>query len=131
MKNVFIGLLIVAAGTGVFFFLRKKNNTTPKNEINKEWIFGSWKAVPDQATADSNLVPFRFDFKADGLLLRSAGDSVKKDTAYYAWTKTGSILLKKAASDTTGQELIVISLKTDSLQLKSGENNQTLFTKTR
>ena len=130
MNKAFIGLLIVAAGAGAFFFLRKKNKPTEENPtIKHELIIGSWKAAPGQTGADSAITNFKFEFLKDGLVLQSVSDTVKADTAYYAWTKPAAIMFKKAAADTTGTVYTVSALQGDSLQLQTGEKIQTLFTR--
>ncbi len=102
MNKAFIGLLIVAAATGAFFLLRKKNTSTEeKPVIKQELIIGSWKAAPGQTGADSAIANFKFEFLKDGLVLQSVSDTLKADTAYYAWTKPAEIMFKTTTADTT------------------------------
>lgn len=130
MNKAFIGLLVVAAATGAFFFLRKKDKPTEeKPGIKQELIIGSWKAPTGQTGADSAISNFRFDFLKDGIVLQAVSDTVKADTVYYAWTKPAEIMLKKTASDSTGTVFTVNVLQGDSLQLQTGDNLKTIFTR--
>lgn len=126
MKNVFIGLLIVAAGTGIFFLLRKKKGKSTANEINKEWIVGKWKA---DAGKDSAFSLYRYDFTKDGNILRSLSDSAKADTSHYEWNKANELVWKEKANDSTGEFFSIIKLTKDSLQIQSKDSATILFTK--
>lgn len=126
MNKLFIGLLIVAAGTGVFFFLRTKKNTSTSNEIKKEWILGKWKA---DAGKDSAFSSYNYDFLKDGSILRSLNDSAKADTSHYEWDKNNELLWKENASDSAGKIFSVIKLTLDSLQVQSKDSVKILFTK--
>lgn len=126
MNKLLIGLLVVAAGAGVYFFLLKKKKLADKPETKKEWIIGSWNA---QNEVDSNGLSGRFEFRTDGLVLRAVNDSSKADTTYYSWTKTGALMFKNTAEDSTGKEYPVISLTTDSLRVKTGDSSTVLLTK--
>jgi len=55
MKNLFIGLLIVAAGAGAFFFLRNKKQSS-EVRIDKELLVGKWKLQSFQAGKDSGKI---------------------------------------------------------------------------
>ena len=126
MKNVLIGLLIIAAGTGAFFLLRKKKNTTTTGNINKEWIIGKWKADDSK---DSAFSQYSYDFLKDGNIVRSLNDSVKADTSYYEWNKDNELLWKERAADSTGKVFSVVKLTQDSLQVQSKDSVQILFIK--
>ncbi len=126
MKNLFIGLLIVAAGTGIFFLLRKKTNTTTTNGINKEWIIGKWKA---DAGKDSLFSSYHYDFLKGGNVLRSLNDSAKADTSHYEWNKANELVWKEKNSDSTGKIFSVLKLTLDSLQVQSKDSAIILFTK--
>ena len=42
MKKLFIGLLIIAAGAGAYYFLQKKKSE-PTDKLDKELLVGKWK----------------------------------------------------------------------------------------
>jgi hypothetical protein len=126
MNKLIIGLLIIAAGAGAFFLLRKKKEITVTNSINKEWIIGKWK--PD-AVNDSNFSKFQFDFQKDGKVVRSLNDSTKTDTTHYQWNKANNLVWKEKASDSTGKVYLVTKLAVDSLQIQSTDSSSVLFTK--
>lgn len=121
MKNVFIGLLIIAAGTGVYFFLIKKKNTGTEqaNAINKELLAGKWKTVSYQPVVDSLQPLYGYDFQKDGIALRSASDTVKADTTHYSWNKENELVIKANAADTAGVAYVVQKLSADTLQVQS------------
>ncbi len=126
MNKLFIGLLIVAAGAGVFFLLRKKKNTSTTNDIKKEWIVGKWKA---DAGKDSVFSSYTYDFLKDGNILRSLNDSVKADTSHYEWNKNNELVWKERASDSTGNIFSVVKLTLDSLQVQGADSSTVLFIK--
>jgi hypothetical protein len=126
MNKLIIGLLVIAAGAGVFFLLRKKKETTVTNSINKEWIIGKWK--PD-AVSDSNFSKFQFDFQKDGNLVRLLNDSAKTDTTHYQWNKANELVWKEKATDSTGKVYLVTKLTVDTLQMQAPDNLFVLFTK--
>ncbi len=126
MNKLFIGLLIVAAGAGVFFFLRTKKNTSPNNYIKKEWILGKWKA---DASKDSVFSSYNYDFLKDGNILRSLNDSAKADTSHYEWNKANELIWKEKASDSTGKIFAVLKLTPDSLQVQAADSSTVLFLK--
>lgn len=126
MKNVFIGLLVVAAGAGVYFFVLKKKQKETKATINKEWVIGKWKA---STAKDSAFNSYQYNFLKDGSVLRSVSDTVKADTLYYEWSKANELVWKEKASDSTGKIFAVIKQTSDSLQLQSTDSLVILFTK--
>lgn len=126
MNKLFIGLLIVAAGAGIFFVLRKKKSTSTTTKINKEWIIGKWNA---DAGKDSAFSQYRYDFLNDGNIVRSLNDSAKADTAHYEWNKKNELLWKEKAGDSTGKIFSVLKLTQDSLQVQSQDSATILFVK--
>lgn len=126
MNKLFIGLLIVAAGAGIFFVLRKKKSTSTTTKINKEWIIGKWNA---DAGKDSAFSQYRYDFLNDGNIVRSLNDSAKADTAHYEWNKKNELLWKEKAGDSTGKIFSVLKLTQDSLQMQSQDSATILFVK--
>lgn len=130
MKKVFIGLLILAAGAGVFFLLRKKKNETAIT-INKELIVGKWKAVAEQPAKDSAQPIYQYEFQQPGAVIRSLSDSAITDTSYYEWSRKNELVWKQNASDTAGTIYTVVLLTKDSLQLQSKDSATTSFIKSR
>ncbi|HEV7783080.1 MAG TPA: hypothetical protein VGO58_17515 [Chitinophagaceae bacterium] len=128
MNKLLIGLLIVAAGTGAFFLLRKKKDATVTTGLNKEWIVGQWKTDAVMSN-DSNFSKYRFDFQKDGNLVRSLNDSAKADTAHYEWSKTNELVWKEKTSDSVGKNFAVVKLTRDSLQVQGKDSVVILFTK--
>lgn len=126
MNKLFIGLLIVAAGAGVFFLLRKKKDATTTNDIKKEWIVGKWKA---DAGKDSAFSSYSYDFLKDGNIVRSLNDSVKADTSHYEWDKNNAFIWKENAGDSTGKIFSVLKLTQDSLQVQAADSSTVLFIK--
>lgn len=128
MNKLIIGLLVVAAGAGIFLLLRKKKETTTANTITKEWIVGKWKSDAVIAN-DSNFSRYQFDFQKEGNVVRSLNDSVRKDTSHYEWSKASELVWKEKASDSTGKVYVVTKLTQDSLQVQAADNSTVLFTK--
>jgi hypothetical protein len=127
MNKLIIGLLIVAAGTGVFFLLRKKKDTTVTNGLNKEWIVGKWKQ--NAGTTDTSFSNYQFDFQKDGHVIRSLNDSVTADTTHYEWNKANDLVWMEKHGDSTGKTYAVLKLTPDSLQVQSADSSTMLFTK--
>jgi len=140
MKSLFIGLLIVAAGAGAFFFLRNKKQSN-EVQVNKELLVGKWKLQSFQAGKDSGKIflsgitgpidsnQSKYDYEfTNGDVVRSAGDSVKKTISYYEWKKN-QLVWKDDSRDNAGTELQVFKLTRDSLQLQSDDSTIVLFTK--
>jgi hypothetical protein len=128
MNKLFIGLLIVAAGTGAFFFFRNKNKTTA-SDITKEWIVGKWKNEPAKPLMDSARLSYQYEFDTTGRVIRTLNDSVKADTTHYSWTKKNELTWKDRITDSTEKVYSVIKLTQDSLQLRSPDSITFLFTR--
>ena len=141
MKKVFIGLLILAAGAGAFFFLRKKQNNIASNNIQKEWVVGKWKLDSIILSKDSNdkftqgiigivapdLMKYRYEFKTSGSVLLT--DSLTKDSSNYEWNKKNQLVWKENPADTSGEIFNVSIPHKDSLILQSTDSAVLLFTK--
>jgi hypothetical protein len=128
MNKLLIGLLVVAAGAGIFLLLRKKKDATTTNEIKKEWIVGKWKTAAVMAN-DSNFSKYQFDFQKDGNIVRSLNDSAKVDTSHYEWNKANELVWKEKASDSTAKIYVVTKLTQDSLQVQAADSSTVLFIK--
>lgn len=145
MKKLFLGLLIIAAGAGAYFLLQNKNKTVQNNnDLQKEWITGQWKldtmAIHSKDSAvsiftgvmalvDTNFMKYRYDFRKEGAIIQSLADSVIADTAYYEWKDKNELVWKDAATDSTGESLLVTTLNTGSLVLHSKDSVVFYFTK--
>ena len=143
MKKLFIGLLVIAAGAGIFFFLQNKKSED-SNTFQKELVVGKWKLnsldvkTKDSSAyylslisaIDSNFTKYRYDFKADGNVLKSLSDSVKADSSHYQWTKKNELTWKENATDSSASEIFTVTkLTTDSLLLLSKDSAIFVFTK--
>jgi len=142
MKKVFIGLLVIAAGAGAYWFLQNKKTST-ENSIQKELLTGTWKLnsldvkTGDSSayftllisSIDSNLTRYRYDFKENGYVLKSLADSLKADSSHYEWTKNNELAWKENITDSSGEVFFVTTLTKDSLLLQSKDSATFLFTK--
>lgn len=112
MKKVFIGLLILAAGAATFFLLQEKNKPIAGNNIQKEWIVGKWKLDSIILPKDSTnsfmagiagivapvLMKYRYEFRKDGAISFSLGDSLTKDSTRYKWNKKDQLVLERISN---------------------------------
>lgn len=129
MNKLFIGLLIVAAGAGIFFLLKKKKATSePVIAIKRELIIGKWKTEA-QPGNDSTFKDYQYEFSKDGNIVRLLNDSTIVDSSFYAWNKESNLEWKKNAVDSTGVLYKVVQLTDDSLQLVSKDSSVILFTR--
>ena len=129
MNKLFIGLLIVAAGAGVFFLLNKKKNEATATTINKELLVGKWEAVIEQPAGDSAEPIYQYEFQQAGTVLRSFQDSAIADTSHYEWSTNNELVWKKNSADSVGKIYAVVQLTKDSLQLQSEDSITALFIK--
>ena len=143
MKKVFIGLLILAAGAGAFFFLQKKDKPITGN-IQRELIIGKWKLDSILLPKDSNdnfmagipgivapdLMKYCYELKKDGAISFSLGDSLIKDSSRYEWNKENQLVWKEYPADTSSNNVFKVStLNKDSLVLQAEDSSILLFTK--
>ena len=127
MKKLFIGLLLVAAGTGAFYYFNQKTcSKSPQDSLNKELIIGKWKTDAVIAN-DSAFNKLHYNFEKEGLLIIS--DSIEADSTHYEWSKTNNLVWKDKATDSSGVSYTVLTLTTDSLRVQSKDSNIILFTK--
>jgi hypothetical protein len=123
MKKLFIGLLIIAAGTGAFFAFRKtRSKTIP---VDQTLIIGSWKTIGSPGV-DSVQSPVVYDFRKDGSVLIK-GDSTQQDTSYYIWDKKGELLIKKSNVGSNGTSLRIVKLTGDTSQLANTNRDSLSF----
>jgi hypothetical protein len=113
MNKLLIGLLIIAAGVGAFFYFRNKKQSSTENSIQKELLVGKWKMESIQTgkdssnsflvgmmgTVDSNLLKYGYEFTKDGNIFRSIGDSITKDSSRYEWNKKDQLVWKDNFKD--------------------------------
>ena len=143
MKKVFIGLLIIAAGTAAYYLLQKKNSPVTGNTIQQENTIGKWKLDSLYALKDTSnnfmlgiigiiepdLRKYNYEFKKDGSISLSIGDSLTADKSRYEWNKNNQLTWKEHPADTTGELFTVSLLNTDSRSLLSADSAVLLFTK--
>ena len=143
MKKIFIGLLVIAAGAGAYYFLQIKK-PAPRNNLQKELLIGKWKmdtlaihpydsttgiAIGLPGILDSNLYAYHYNFLADGHILQSIHDTVTTDTSYYEWSKKNELLIKEGTKDTTAEAFTISTLNNDSLVILSKDSSSFVFTK--
>jgi hypothetical protein len=128
MKKLLIGLLVVAAGTGIFFFACKQKDKPVTQELKKEMIIGQWTTQSTPGN-DSSFNQYRYEFQKEGQLVKSLNDSVKADTAHYEWNKDNELVWKENATDSAGKNFTVLKLTADSLQVQGKDSVTILFTK--
>jgi len=131
MKNVLIGLLIVAAGAGVYFFVIKKKKEKPVEQgIKKELIIGKWKGETT-TPPDSVLTRFSWEFRKDGSAIYAVGDSLNADTLFYSWKDSLGISIRKSSTDSLGIDYELGKLTADSLELKQNGSNPLILLKSK
>lgn len=117
MNKLLIGLLVVAAGAGVYFLLQKKKDQPVAHSLDKELIIGKWKPEPADP-GDSSNASYRYEFLETGTVLHSLNDSVLTDSSRYEWNKKDQMVWKENAADSVGRVFSVLMLTKDSLQLQ-------------
>jgi hypothetical protein len=129
MKQLLIGLLIIAAGTGIFFFVRNKKTNAQGESLNKDLIIGKWQT---SQKGDSAAIVSSYDFTKEGLIIEVSTDSLKAaDTSHYEWNKSNELVWKKTAADSASRTFSVIKLTQDTLQVRSKDSSTFLFTRTK
>lgn len=143
MKKIFIGLLVIAAGAGAYYFLQTKK-PSHENNLQKELLIGKWKmdtltihphdsatgiAIALLSMVDSNLKAYHYNFLADGHVLQMIHDTVTTDTSYYEWSKKNELLIKERTKDTTAEAFTISTLNSDSLVILSKDSSSFVFTK--
>ena len=117
MNKLIIGMLIIAAGAGVYFLLSKKKHSTETADIKKELIIGIWKVETYLPATDSLQPKDVYDFQKDGMAVRSVNDKINTDTVKYEWNKISELVIKENITDSTGKVYTVEKLTKDSLQI--------------
>lgn len=143
MKKIVIGLLVIAAGAGTYYFLQTKKPVA-ENKLQKELLIGKWKmdtlsihphdsttgmAIALTGMLDSNFYGYHYDFLADGHILQSLHDTVTADTSYYEWNQNNELLVKEGTKDATAEAFTISTLNTDSLIILSKDSSSFVFTK--
>jgi hypothetical protein len=128
MKKLFIGLLVVAAGAGIYFLVVKKEPQPVTSVSKKEMIIGKWATGP-ALQPDSGSTRHQYEFQKDGQLIRSLGDSINADTTKYEWKQENELTWKQEASDSVATNFTVLRLTTDSLEVRGKDSVVILFTK--
>ena len=129
MKNVIIVLLVAATAAGAYFFMfRKKTGTGKPENFSKEQLIGKWK-TDSRPAGDSSFSLYQYEFAKEGVLLSRIADTVKADTAWYAFTKDNRLEWKKNRSDSAGKVYTVEKLGADTLQLRGTDSLSLLFTR--
>lgn len=134
MKNVIIVLLIAVLGTGVYFYLSKKQKSHSAN--SKELIVGKWKLDslviakrPGSSSksnesfmplVDSSMSNFEFEFRKDSLILQTLDKKVQ-DTSHYEFADTKELLIW-THTDTAKAKFLIAKLDSTQLTLKDSDS---------
>ena len=126
MKNVFIGLLVLAAGAGVYFFLiQKQKGPEQEKGLHKEWITGQWKISPPEPGGDSLLTDGQWEFRKNGEAFYQAAGQTEKDTLRFNWQQDSTLQISSRTNDKFGISFRVLRLTADTMQWE-GDEQQTL-----
>lgn len=130
MKKIIIGLLIVAAGAGAFYYFNQRTCNKPlQDSLSKELIIGKWKAVAEQSAKDSAQPIYHYEFQQAGTIIHSLNDSAITDSSQYEWGRSNELIWKENVADTIGKIYSIVILTKDSLQIQSKDSTTTLFIK--
>jgi hypothetical protein len=72
-----------------------------------------------QGLSDSKLNKYLYEFKKDGAVSRSVGDSLTSGSASYKWNRENQLVWKENPADTNGTIFNVSVITQDSLLLQS------------
>ena len=134
MKKVFIGLLMVAAGTAVYFLLNKGSGPD-KHSIQKELIIGKWKLDTIHSLKDSGfnvtadrigylaprLAKYEFEFTSFGSIEVWPKDSSTTDN-HYEWIDKTQLAWKEYPANKTIEIFDVPVINSDSMALVSKDS---------
>ena len=126
MNKLLIGLLVLAAGTGIYFLVRKQEHQPVPSSFNKEQLTGTWASIP-KSPNDSVAFNESYQFQSNGRVIHVL-DSTKADTLFYDWKKD-QLVLKQQQTDTIGTEYTITQLINDSLQLRAVDSTVLRFTR--
>ncbi len=141
MKKLFIGLLILAAGTGMYFFVT--NKTRISEELNyKTLIVGKWKldsinyredSIRNGLSAglDSLAMQYTYELKENGTTRMFSGDSLMQESSVYEWKKDRQLVWKDSPADTSGTTLTVLQLDKNKLIVLTNDSSRLVFNKLR
>lgn len=129
MKLIFIGLLIAAAGVGVYYYVNKTHTKSTKNlsqvltgvwkvdslKIKSKWALSFGNGAPGLGT-DSSLRQFDFDFKKNGLVLQTR-NGIVNDSSRYRLQDSAHMMIWNG--DDTTKFQILLSSDADQMTLES------------
>ena len=141
MKKVFIGLLIIAAGTAVYILLNRRRG--PDNHsIQKDLIIGKWKLDTIHSLKDSSfnaiaygigylaprLAKHKYEFTSNGSIELWPKDSSTTDSRY-EWIDKNQLAWKEYPANKIIEIFDVPVLSNDSMALVSKDSVMLSFIK--
>ncbi len=118
MKIILITLLLVAAGTGIWFFLANKNKINKPTPQPMLQLAGNWETVGKDSANNNE----RFRFTADSLLFHTTTDSLPADTFHYQ-LRDAQLVLTHGNGDSSVNYLSILLATADTLQLKTADSS--------
>lgn len=118
MKIILIALLVLAAGTGVWFFLANKNKINKPAPHPMLQLAGNWETIGKDSANNSG----RFRFTAGSLLFHTTTDSLPADTFHYQ-IRDAQLLLMHGNGDSSANYLSILLATEDTLQLKTTDSS--------
>lgn len=130
MKKVLIGLLIAAAGTGIYFFIStRKKAAQPTTRYSQEWIIGKWESHRNDSVPDSLFSVQHWEFSKEGIAVFHNQRPALTDSFRFSWKDSLTLSLKKSIEDSTETIFNIVRLQPDSLELKTAESTGIQLTK--
>lgn len=127
MKKLLIGLLIAAAGTGVYFLLQNRKKADPPLTVNdQDWLIGKWTDKSGELLPDSLATVLQWEFRKDGIAIVSNQQPLINDTLQYAWKDSASLGIR-SAKDSMETVFRVIHSANDSLVLERSDSSRILL----
>jgi len=136
MKKVFIVLLIVAIGAGVYFYFSRKPKASTSN--SKELIVGEWRVDSLQVPNDDTIFDFEkiglsskaiFKFDTTGLVVRQQFDSTIADTSFYRFVENNQMVWSHMPKDSLTKPMHIVNLSAGKLTLQCYDNSRAVLTK--